>query len=72
MVTITKKIDLSFEEIYRLIRRLKKEDEEQLFDRLAKDIEMDKKHNLPKSFVRDIKVGLREYRQGKYSRDERG
>jgi len=49
-----------------------KEDEEQLFDRLAKDIEMDKKHNLPKSFVRDIKVGLREYRQGKYSRDERG
>ncbi|MDI6792780.1 MAG: hypothetical protein QME81_07950 [bacterium] len=49
-----------------------KKDTMQLFnENFGLNIDIDPRHNLPKSFVADIKEGLAEIKKGNYSRDSR-
>jgi len=67
MVTITKKITLTPEDIWQAIKKLNVEGKATLASLLDEEIEMDKVHNLPKSFVRDIKQGLKDIKEGNVS-----
>ncbi len=67
MTTITKQITLTPEEIWKAIKGLSAEGKATLARLMDEELEMDPIHDLPKSFVRDIKLGLREARVGKVS-----
>ncbi|MBM3235847.1 hypothetical protein FJZ31_06065 [Candidatus Poribacteria bacterium] len=67
MATITKKITLTPEDIWQAITNLNAEGKATLASLLDEEIEMDKVYNLPKSFVRDIKQGLKDVKEGNVS-----
>ena len=67
MATITKKLTLTPKDIWQAIKKLNAEGKAILASLLDEEIEMDKVHHLPKSFVRDIKQGLKDVREGNVS-----
>jgi hypothetical protein len=67
MPVITKKVQLSVEEIFRAIEQLTPMEKGIFLTLCEKKAEIDTEHNLPKNFVKDIKRALKEVEKGNYS-----
>lgn len=64
MPVLSKEIELSPIDIFHLLQQLSSEEKIQLLTLCEEGIEMDAEHNLPKSFVQELKSGLEEVKKG--------
>ncbi len=67
MPVIAKKFQFSVKEIFRAIEQLTPMEKGIFLTLCEKKTEVDPEHNLPKSFVNDIKMALKEVEKGNYS-----
>ncbi|MBU1626118.1 hypothetical protein KKB18_02010 [bacterium] len=64
MAVITKQINLVPSDIFYALKGLSSEEKIEFLSLCEESIEIDPVHNLPKSFVKEIKAGLEEVKKG--------
>ncbi|MDI6735191.1 MAG: hypothetical protein QME42_03195 [bacterium] len=67
MPVITKRVQLSVEEVFRAIEQLTPMEKGIFLSLCEEKVDVNSEHNLPKGFVNDIKMALKEVEKGNYS-----